>query len=88
MKITDTKPGELALWLNPNEVLDSTFVTEAYVAYGARPQVAKELSSQFFFALETLLIEKRELQRKKSEQGRQAGLARAEQLRKQKAQKD
>lgn len=88
MRIADTKPGEVALWLQPHEVLDSTFVTEAFIAYGARPKAAKELSSQFFFALETLLFEKRELQRKKSEQGRQLGLARAEQLRKQKTPKD
>jgi hypothetical protein len=80
MKITDTKPGELALWPNPHEVLDSTFVTEAYIAYGARPNVAKELSGQFFFALETLLIEKRELQRVRNE--------RMEKLRQRKAQKD
>jgi hypothetical protein len=82
VKIIDTTPGEQALCLNPNEVLESSTVTAAYAIFGASPRRAKELTGEFFYALETLLIEKREIRRKRQEQGRRLGLARAEQLKK------
>ena len=87
MKITKTKPGVFALWLNPNEVLESTFVTEAYVLFGAKPEQAKEYSDVFFHAVGDLLAKKWEIQKGRSERGRRAGLARAEQLRQQKTPK-
>jgi hypothetical protein len=84
MKITETKPGVLALWLHEHEVLESTVVTEAYVLFGAGPRQAEELSKVFFYAMGGLLDRKNKLRREKSERGRRAGLARAEQLRQQK----
>ena len=88
MKITNTKPGVFALWLHEHEVLESTFVTEAYVLFGLKPEQAEEFSKVFFYAMGGLLDKKNKLRREKSERGRQAGLARAEQLRQQKAPKD
>jgi hypothetical protein len=87
MKITETKPGVLALWLHEHEVLESTFVTEAYVLFGATPTQAEEFAKIFFYAMGGLLDKKNKLRREKSERGRRAGLARAEQLRQQKTPK-
>jgi hypothetical protein len=88
MKITEIKPGVFALWLHEHEVLESTFVTEAYVLFGATPTQAADFSKIFFYALGGLLDKKNKLRREKSERGRRAGLARAEQLRQQKPPND
>jgi hypothetical protein len=84
MKITEAKPGEFALWLHSNEVLDSRFVTEAYVLFGARPKQAKEFSSVFFYAIRDLAAKKWKMHKEQSERGRQAGLKSAEWHKKQK----
>jgi hypothetical protein len=88
MKITKTKPGVFALWLHEHEVLESTFVTEAYVLFGLKPEQAEEFSKVFFYAVGGLLDKKWKIHQAKSEGGRRAGLARAAQLRQQKTAKE
>ncbi len=80
MKVIDTKPGELALQLNQNEVLEESIVTEAFVHFGASERRANELTEEFFYAIKTLLEHKQEVQRTR----RRAGLKLVEWHKKQK----
>lgn len=84
MKIFMNRPGERALSLNSNEILDFAILIKAFRRYGASPGRARELCMWYFFALERLFEHNDEIRRKHQERGKRLGMMRAAQLKQEK----
>jgi hypothetical protein len=58
VKVIDTAPREKVISFGPDEVLESSTVIEAFIRLGCHKTVAKEKTSHFYLAIETLLVDR------------------------------
>jgi hypothetical protein len=58
VKIIDTTTGEKVISFDPNEVLESSTVREAFIRMGCSKTLAKENTRNIYEALETLLVDR------------------------------
>jgi hypothetical protein len=81
VKVIDTTTGEKVISFDPNEVLESSTVREAYIRMGCSKKEAKENTSNIYEALETLLVDRackppiRDKRRTRTKEERQADFA-------------